>query len=1830
MSVSADEVVKALRASLVENKRLKQHNEELVAAATEPIAIVGMACRFPGGVRSPGGLWQLVAGDGDAISEFPGDRGWDVDALYDPDSAGEGTSYVRQGGFLHDAGDFDAAFFGISPREALAMDPQQRLLLEASWEAVEHAGIDPVSLRGSRSGVFAATSSQDYPALLMGAQADVEGYVGTGNSAAVVSGRISYVLGLQGPAVTVDTACSSSLVAMHLAAQALRDGDCSLALAGGVSVMSTPMGFVEFSRQRGLAFDGRCKSFAEAADGTAWSEGVGVLLLERLSDARRNGREVVAVIRGSAVNQDGASSGLTAPNGLAQQRVIRQALANARLTGSGVDVVEAHGTGTTLGDPIEAQALLATYGQDRESPLWLGSVKSNIGHTQAAAGIAGVIKVVEAMRHGILPRTLHVDRPTSHVDWTTGAVSLLEEQVPWPSSGRPRRAAVSAFGVSGTNAHVIIEQDTAPDEPPAATWPARDGHLAWLLSGRTEAALRAQATRLLSHVDSRPELAPHDVGYSLATARSAFDHRAVVVGDGRAELLGGLRALVEGEDVPSVPTGVAAGQGKTVFVFPGQGSQWAGMAVDLLASSPVFRARFDECARALAPHIDWSPEAAIEDPVLLERVDVVQPVLFTIMVSLAGLWRSCGVEPDAVIGHSQGEIAAACVSGALSLEDAAKIVALRSKALVEISGAGAMASVSLAPEVAGEWIRRWAGQLAIASVNAPTSVVLSGDTVAVEEFLALCAAEGVWARRIAVSYASHSPHVDAIRDRLAAALAGISPRESDVVFGSTVTGEPIDTTALDAGYWFRNLRETVRFDQAVRALAGQGCTTFVELSPHPVLLTPVHETAEAAGPVVVLGSLRRGENGPRRMLTSLAQAHVAGVRVDWARVFADAAPRRVELPTYAFQRDRYWPAPGTVVGEPAGSAADAGFWRAVDDEDVDGLAAVLDVDREAALGAVLPALSSWRRRQRESSAADSLRYRIGWRPLTDVLAAPLSGTWLLVVGSAQTGGELAASCEQLLEKRTGSVVCLTVEEPLREALAARLAGIGPVAGVLSLLAIDDVAHEEHPGVSRGTAATLALLQAIGDAGVSAPLWCATRGAVSIGDADAVTAPAQAQVWGLGRTAALEHPDRWGGLVDLPAELTERTLAALADVLGGANGEDQLAIRPDGIHARRLTRAPAARPARPWRVRGTVLVTGGTGYMGARVAHWLAGAGAERLVLASRRGEDAPGAAGLRAELTALGVTVHIAACDVSVRDELAELVETEAAQGHRITAVVHAAGDRRAAPLADLGPAEFAEVFGAKVAGAEHLDELFASADLDAFVLFSSNAGVWGAGGQGAYGAANAHLDALAQRRRDRGRAGTSIAWVPWADDRKAVTDAQEQLGRRGVALTDPELALTALQLTLDQGEPFVAVADLDWERFAPAFTSARPSPLIADLDEARGSLERSARPVEPAAGFLARVRRAPEPERRQLVLDLVRTHAAAVLGHPDAGAVPPGGEFLALGFDSLTALELRNRLMAATGLTVSATLLFDFPTPAAAAGHLCDQLASDGDDGAAASPTAPPPGLISSMWQHSRAGGRTDDFARVLTEIVAFLPSFEGTGDFGEPMRLTRLADGGSTPALICCCTMSPMSGPHEYARLSGSFRGRRDVFALPNPGFAPGELMPATVAAALAVQADAILRQLDGAPFVLLGHSGGSIMANTLACHLEAQGSGPAGVALLDSYPPFSPVLGRWSGELMSGMFDREQSFASMDDARITAWAGYLRLMSAWEPAAMTAPTLLIRATEPVGAIVDGEDWRASWKFPHAAAEAPGNHFTMIGEHGSVTAQVIEDWLGELGFDR
>ncbi|MCE0537504.1 SDR family NAD(P)-dependent oxidoreductase [Kineosporia rhizophila] len=1598
----------------------------------EPIAIVGIGCRFPGGANTPERFWELLRSGTDAIAGFPTDRGWDTEGIYDADADTARSSTTMQGGFLYEAPEFDPGFFGISPREALGMDPQQRLLLETSWEALERAGIDPATLRGSNTGVFAG----GYGSSWYGIGSDSYGMTGTSGS--VISGRVSYTLGLEGPAVTVDTACSSSLVALHLAAQALRAGECTLALAGGATVMFNTGLFSDFSRQGGLASDGRCKAFGADADGTGWGEGAGILLLERLSDAQRNGRQVLAVIAGSAVNQDGASNGITAPNGPAQQRVIRTALASAGLRPADVDAVEAHGTGTVLGDPIEAQALLATYGQDRPEgrPVWLGSVKSNIAHTGAAAGVAGVIKMVLALNHQLLPRTLHAEEPSPHVDWSDGDARILTEARPWPRNGQPRRAGVSAFGISGTNAHVIVEEAPVAVEVPNEIEDERprllhEAPVAWVVSARSAPALAAQAGRLAEFaagsagvdraadaVAAGVDLA--DVAWSLVTTRSQFEHRAVVLG---ADPVAGARSLSAGTSTGSVVTGsIPAGTVPRVgFLFAGQGAQKAGMGRELYAASPVFAETFDRVVAMLETELGLpvrdvvladatSGDENADREGLADQTLYAQTGLFAVEVSLVAMLAAAGVTPDVVAGHSVGEIAAAHAAGVLTLEDACRLIANRARLMQALPTGGAMAAVEATED---EVLPTLTDGVSIGAVNGPTAVVVSGDEAAVEQVVAHWQNEGRRTRRLRVSHAFHSARMDPVLDELSAVASGLAHNAPRVAWVGALPGELV--SAPEPGYWAEQARQAVRFADSVQAMADLGVTTFIEIGPDGTLSAlgqnalPTDESgAPAAADFVPL--LRPKTAAGASVLNALARAHVRGVTVDWTAILPRG--KKVDLPTYAFSRKHFWAEPGVPSGAPvtagSGTEAEAQFWAAVESGDLAGLSGALDLDGDRPFSEVLPMLAGWRQRDREEMAVADWRYRIAWSPVADPEPAALSGTWLLVTNAAHRADadEAARALSargaepviaevpdgEITREGLGALVARVLTEATTQLLpdevlaangslngsvntddagAGMLDGAGTeqsqppadlktalagVAGVLSFLALNESPLTENPEVSTGLAATVGLIQALGDGRSSSPLWLLTRGGAAAKTDEVPISPAQAQIWGLGRVTAMEHPDRWGGLIDLPASLDERAGARLTAVLARAVPEDAVAIRSTGINGRRLVRARRAAglkaaeltetPVGEAFAKGTVLVTGGTGAIGMQVAQWLAEQNTAQVTLWSRSGARARGVAELAAKVAESGSTVQVLAGDVAQREHVQALLGWMGEHGPALTGVMHTAGVNDDGVLDRMTPERLGGVLAPKAAGAVHLDEL--TSDLSAFVLFSSATAIFGGGGQGNYAAANTFLDALAEKRRLRGEVATSLAWGVWAGGGMAEADAtvRNRVSRGPLKAMEPEPALRVMGQILTEDQTTAGdfgVMDVDWIQIAQQLGDLTQVPMMRELTDVHALVPASAGPDTNAIAELLQLLSEQTPlEQERFLTDRVRGEVAAVLGHESPDAVEAGASFSDLGFDSLTAVELRNRLSIALARQLPATLVFDYPTPLAVAKYLRSELVPD------------------------------------------------------------------------------------------------------------------------------------------------------------------------------------------------------------------------------------------------------------------------------------------------
>jgi acyl transferase domain-containing protein/acyl carrier protein len=2014
-----------------------------------------MACRYPGGVSSPEEFWRLLESGGDAIGDFPTDRGWDLERLYDADPDHPGTSYTRQGGFLYDAAEFDAEHFSISPREALAMDPQQRLLLETAWEAFEDAGIDPGALRGSQTGVFTGAFASDY-GFGPGSLGELEGFRLTGGYTSVVSGRVAYAFGLEGPAVSVDTACSSSLVALHLAGQALRQEECSLALAGGVTVMSSPLPFIEFSRQRGLSVDGRCRAFGAGADGTGFSDGVGLLVLERLSDARANGHSVLAVVRGSAMNQDGASNGLTAPNGPSQERVIRRALAVAGVEPGDVDVVEAHGTGTSLGDPIEAGALLATYGRERSNgPLWLGSVKSNIGHTQAAAGVAGVIKMVLAMRHRVLPRTLYAEEPSPHVAWEAGQIRLLSEPVEWPEGPRLRRAGVSAFGISGTNAHVILEE--APVTEPAAEAnlhePGLDapGLVPVLVSASSEKALRGQAARLRSFVQERhADLAT--LAAELAFGRARLSHRAVALARDPEHLRSLLAALERGEPADGLVAGVARSGSRAAFVFPGQGSQWAGMGWELWQASPAFAGEMQACSEALSRYVDWSLEDVLRrapGAPSLDRVDVVQPALFAVLVSLAGLWRSFGVEPAGVVGHSQGEIAAAYVARALSLSDAVRVVVLRSRLVgEELSGRGGMLSIALGAEQLSTRLQAFGGRVSLAAINGPLSVVLSGDVDALQQLEAECEADGVRAKLIPVDYAAHSAQIEAIRDRMLGELEMLSPQAPEVPFYSTVTGALLDaSTPLDNEYWYRNLRQTVQFEQAIAAVT-ERASVLIEASPHPVLTVSAEQTLEssAEGPLGVLGSLRRDDGGADRFVAALAEAHVNGVAIDWTGVVDARRARPGELPRYAFQHRRYWlsaddgsrdpsalgqapaehplldavislaggqgtvftgrlslerhhwltdhvvmgtvPLPATAFLELALHAgAHTGaediehlaltaplllhndravvLQLTVSDPDYDGRRHLTihsrpDTDEHTndwtqhATATLTPHTPTSTHPQtpppdQNTTEVDiddlydrldqiGLQYgtafqgvRRVWRRNDEIVAEvelnddeaeqrdPFllhpalleAGLCVAVLAGSESGsfevpfsfsgvrlrrsGAVALRVRLVVGERSWSVVgvddagavvvvidevrtrpldagWLAGREGRRDALfcvewtrlpaespgAVRLAvlgegveieGSGGVTveryedvGALSDAVAGGVLPPEHvlvavespagEGVLESAHAltgwALAVVQAwlAVDAVVDSKLTLLTCGAVAALDGERPDLR-QAPLAGLLRSAHAEHPGRLG-LID--RDVGVLSSASLAAAL--ASGEPELALRDGLLLAPRLRRfrsdVRVGDATRPSGERGTVLITGGTTGLGALLARSLVEHdGVRDLLLISRRGSSAPGAEELVADLHGLGCTVQVVACDATDRDALERVLAAIPAE-RPLTTVIHAAGALDDGMVDALDGERLRRVMRPKLDAAIHLHELTQDLDLSEFILFSSASACLGSPGQANYAAANSFLDALAAARHADGLPALALAFGFWERETELTRRLTTADGRRvGPVDTLPmsdELGLELIHTARQTNQPMLVPLRLDMAKLRDRVRLGMLPPILSGL--VRSRLPRAAAAERALTGEMTDNGGA---DRRRVGSEDIRAEIAASLGYASAAAIDPEMSFLELGFDSLVSLELRKRLQAITGLSLSAKMMLDHPTPAALIDYLQGLL--DGSDGAAATSTAQvvtnganggaAAGTLTQMFRRAHQLGKLKNGLALAEAAAGLRPRFGLSHTETQAPTPIPLAQGGHDPIVFCVPSLVATSGPHEYARFAKSLQNRREVVAVPAPGFRSDELLPSTLEAVAGAQAAAIKSYAKDRSVALVGFSTGGLLAYAVAGECAREGIAPTAVVLIDSYT--MDTIWRIADPIFDRMLADEASESMVSDETLTAMGAYLGLLSRWAPEEPVAPTLLVKAGDPIPGVTGLGDWTATWVSRSAAVELPGSHLTILEDHADTTARVVDDWL-------
>ncbi|MGC5408937.1 amino acid adenylation domain-containing protein [Streptomyces sp. DT225] len=1667
-------------------------------ADDDAVAVVGMACRLPGAAGLHAYHRNLQQGV-ESVTHFTDEElraaGVPEEDLLDP-------RYVRARGVTENVDLFDAGFFGYAPGEADAMDPQHRLLLECAWEAFEDAGIVPGDIDG-KVAVFAGSGYGGYP---QQPSEDMSAFyrnmIGTKDD--YLATRISHKLDLRGPALTVQTACSTGLVAAHLARQSLLRGESDAALVGASS-LTFPLvkGFVH---QEGLVLspDGHCRAFDEKGAGTVLGSGVATVLLKRLSDALADGDRVYAVLRGSAVNNDGATkAGFTAPSVPGQAAVIAEAQAAAGIGPADIGFVEAHGTATALGDPIEVQALQQVFGsQERPRPCALGSVKTNIGHADATAGLAGLIKTVLAVHHGELVPSLNYESPNPELGLDPALFEINTQLRTWPQDTGPRRAGVSSFGIGGTNAHVVIEQaPTTPGEPhtpatqaeaeAARAEPGTATALPLVVSARDGHALRDQARRWARWLQDHPHVPLRDIAHTAAQRRTHFTQRATVTAADHEQAAAALTALAEDRSHPALVRATARRRGRTVFVFPGQGTHWPAMGRDLLASSPAFAETVDACDTALRPHTGWSVRELLAGhalhrdgtPVELDRLDVSLPALFTMYVALAAAWREHGLEPDAVVGHSQGEIAAAVVCGALSLADGARIAALRGRELARIEGTGAMAFVELPVDEVRDRLAPYGGALSVAVVNTPRSTVVAGDPEALTALLDALDDEDVVCGTVGAQFAAHSHHMDPLLPVLHTLLQQIRPGTARIPFYSTVTGGLLPGDRLDGGYWCRNLREPVRLDLAQQALLDAGHDVFVEVGPHPVLTMAL---TEGDPRTLAVGTLQRQRGSATELLRTLGTLHAHGHRVDWARAFttthpARPTPRVADLPPYAFQRRRHWIEPAQAAGSPDGTDTSA-FWQAVEEGRPDRLADLLKAPEElhGTLDTLLPLLASWQDRRQTDALTASLLYEETWEPRPLPLPARLTGPWALAV-PAGPAGELADQVQQALTAAGAQVHRLDAGSD-RARLGAALTALQPAPqGILTLASLDTT--PAAGGTTHGLLATLTLVQAAADAGLETPVWALTRGAVDTTGDGPLPHPEGALVAGLGRALALEDPVRFGGVIDLPAgpdhALPAHWADQLAAVLCARDGEDQVAVRADGRHVRRLRRAATPEPTTRWTTHGTAVITGGQGFLGRHLAGFLAERGAEHIVLASRRGETSQEAEELRTELAARGVQLTVTACDVTDRAQVDTLLAQAERPGRPLRFVAHLAGATGMAPYTELTAEEAARTTAAKVLGATHLHQALGARPLDGFVLYGSIAALWGGAGQAAYSAANAALDALARHRRADGLAATVLHWGGWAGGGMLNEEADRTARSRGLLPLAPHRALRALGRVLDAAGTAVGVTRTDWSLFAPAYGAARRRPLLDTIEEARAAAAGPGAPQDTSAlaALTARLTALSGQERLHTLADLVRQETATVLGMA-AADLDTATPLAHLGFNSLMAVTVRGELTRRTGLPVTSELLLRRPTCDAVAADLLELL-DLGDP-----PTTGP--------------------ARDAT------PAVDTTGATGW-LRVLRPAAAEPRARVLAVSGMGGTTGGH--LPLAAHLPADIELLGVQMPGRETRAAEPhATDMMAVADQVVAALAEpgrLD-APLVLYGHSQGSWLCWEVA-HRLANRPGVAPFALL-----------------------------------------------------------------------------------------------------------------------
>ncbi len=1512
----------------------------------EPIAVIGIGCRFPG-ANNPSSYWENLIMGTDSITEIPAER-WSLEDYYNAKTNVPGKMITRWGGFLDDVDQFDSNFFNISPREAEKIDPQQRLLLEVSWEALESSGIVPSSLAGSNTGVFVGISNSDYSRLPSGGPASLNAYSGTGTSFSIAANRISYSMDLKGPSLSVDTACSSSLVAVHLACQSLRSGESSMCLVGGVNLMLSPEATIVFSQAQMMAIDGRCKTFDALADGYVRGEGCGVVILKPLKQAVKDQDNILALIRGSAVNQDGLTNGITAPNGPSQQYVIRQALKNAKVTPEQISYVEAHGTGTTLGDPIEYGALKAVLMKDRQldHTCWLGSVKTNIGHLESAAGMAGLLKVVLSLRHQKIPPHLHFKNPNPYISFEDTSFSIPVTPQDWKTNTPGARlAGISGFGFGGTNCHLIIQEYETQGKQQQQPQETAASHLIIPLSAKTEKSLKILASKYLDFLKAGTEASLSDICFTASTRRSNLSCKLVLISHSKKQLQEKLSDFIQGKTIFGLVKGKTKPRKKpkVAFLFTGQGSQYLGMGKQLYSTQQVFRKALDKCNDILRPYLNVDLIKIIHsnDTVdsRINETTYTQPSLFALEYAIAQLWISWGIKPNFVMGHSVGEYVAATIAEVFSLEDGLKLIVARARLMGTLPKGGEMYTVLASEDQVQQVLAGMDQEISIAAVNGPQNTVVSGSEAALDKFKNRLAKLNIKVKRLQVSHAFHSHLMEPMMEEFQEVVEAITYNTPNIQLISNVTGTEVLSEISNPSYWVNHVQATVRFSTGMKSLHSKGCDAYVEIGPRPTLLGMGKQCVPEDN-ALWLPSIRPKRAESEQLLESLASLYVAGKSVNWNALYKERSVDFMNMPTYAFDRNRHWLENQT-------NDVQNSINKLPKQQETGDLIRQLEQIKELSpeeikvLPKLLELLSTMDRQQQNEVLVNDWFFEMQWRkkPYSpEEKYTEKKGLWLVFCDSEGLGEYLATRLEELghyCMQVYPSTDCEVVDSKTRkfcptdrEAYKSLFQDTKEIEGmtlhgIVHLWGMETEASESLDGLALekaqelGCISVLHIVQALAiqHRSVLSRLWLVTRNAQSICSNKDQLAIAQAPLWGMGKVVALEHPNLWGGLIDLAldSKSLKNDVELLIPQLLSDEREDHIAFRDNERHVARLVKSEIQESSGlDFKKDGTYLITGGLGALGLQVARWMAVKGADNLVLTGRR-EATGDTRKTIDEIMAKGTKVIVAQVDVTDKDAMAKLFKTIEKSMPPLKGVVHIAGVLDDRILLKQDQKSFGNVMAPKVQGALNLHLLTKELSLDFFTLFSSVSSLMGAPGQGNYAAANTFIDALAHYRRAKGLKGMSINWGPWSDIGMAAQlkgNEQMRITSQGIKQIPLTQGLQALEYVLRSNTSQVGVMPIDWSLLQSRLQGGNTPMILSELLLNDPYKKQSGVITgRESHGLWEKLEAVPVADREKLLLAYLQEYTAKTLGM-ETMKIDLQQPLNYLGLDSLMAMELRNQII--------------------------------------------------------------------------------------------------------------------------------------------------------------------------------------------------------------------------------------------------------------------------------------------------------------------------------